>query len=89
MSREAPTATAAKPHVVDIIVNKKSVEMDTKRATGLQIKQAAIAQGVQIEPDFQLFRLLGGGQRKLIGDTDEIELHQGEEFAATAGDDNS
>jgi hypothetical protein len=89
MTQEAPTATAARPQVVDIIVNKKSVEMGTKRANGLQIKQTAIAQGVQIEAEFQLFRLLGGGQRKLIGDTDEVELHKGEEFAATAGDDNS
>lgn len=89
MTEEAPTAAATKPRVVEIIVNKKPVEMDTNRASGLQIKQAAITQGVQIEAEFQLFRLLGGDRRKLIGDTDEIELHKGEKFAATAGDDNS
>ena len=83
------SAPEAKTRVVHIIVNKKPVVMDDKSVTGLQIKEAALAQGVAIELDFQLARLVGGDQRKIIGDNDRVELHEGEKFAATAGDDNS
>jgi hypothetical protein len=43
---------------------------------------------VRIEPDFQLARV-HGEQRKIIGDTDVVELHEHEKFVATASDDNS
>lgn len=73
---------------VEITVNKKEVRMDVHRATGLQIKEAAIAQGVQIELDFQL-ALVHGHERRIIGDADTVELHKHEKFVATASDDNS
>lgn len=73
---------------IEITVNKKKVQMDERRVTGLQIKEAAIAQGVQIELDFQL-ALVHGHERRIIGDADTVELREHEKFIATASDDNS
>lgn len=74
---------------VTITVNFKPVTMPDRHATGLQIKQAAIAQGVNIQLDFILFRDRGHGRRDPIRDDESIELHRGERFEAVPGDDNS
>jgi hypothetical protein len=75
--------------IVEIHVNKKPVRIEGPRATGLQIKQAAIAQGVQIELDFVLYELLPSGERKSVGDTDEVTVTKESTFTAVADDDNS
>jgi hypothetical protein len=83
-------AAEARPeHLVDITVNTKPVELDGPKATGLEIKEAAIAQGVQIDLTFQLSEKLGPHKTTIIGDTDTVTLHKGEEFVAVADDDNS
>ena len=76
-------------HLVDIVVNNQSVQIEGPKATGLQIKEAAIAAGVNIELSFQLSEKLGDHRTKVIGDTDEVTLHEGAEFVAVADDDNS
>jgi Multiubiquitin len=76
-------------HRVEIAVNNKPVHLDGPKASGLQIKQAAIAQGVQIEVDFQLSEIKIDGKHKIIGDNDIVTLHDGLRFVATAPDDNS
>ena len=76
-------------HRVEISVNNKPVHIDGHKATGLGIKQAAIAQGVQIEADFQLAEIKHDGKRQIIGDNDSVVLHDGLRFVATAPDDNS
>jgi hypothetical protein len=75
--------------VVDIVVNTRPVAVEGPKATGLQIKEAAIAQGVQIELSFQLSEKLGDHNTKVIGDTDTVTLHEGAVFVAVADDDNS
>ncbi len=77
-----------KPKTLTITVNKKAVEMEERRVTGLEIKQAAIAQHVKIELDFQLALIEPRGER-IIGDNDEVHLAKHSTFVATAGDDNS
>jgi hypothetical protein len=74
---------------VEIIVNKKPVRIEGHEATGLEIKQAAIHQGVDIQLDFQLAEIRPDGEHRIIGDADKIHLHEGEKFIATASDDNS
>jgi hypothetical protein len=74
---------------ITITVNFKPVRMPTHHATGLEIKQTAIAQGVNIQPDFVLFRDKGHGRRDPIRDDEKVELHSGEKFEAVPGDDNS
>jgi hypothetical protein len=82
-------ATARKPHLVEITVNNKEIEVEGPMATGLQIKEAAIAQGLQIELSFQLSEKLGPHKTKIIGDTDTVTLHPDAVFIAVADDDNS
>jgi hypothetical protein len=76
-------------HLVAITVNTKTVRISGPTATGLQIKEAAIAQGVQIELSFQLSEKIGEHKTKVIGDTDTVHLHEGQVFVAVADDDNS
>ncbi|MBY0270333.1 MAG: multiubiquitin domain-containing protein [Burkholderiales bacterium] len=74
---------------IHITVNFKTVTVTKKRATGLEIKQAAINQGVNIKLDFVLFEDKGNGHRKVIGDADVVHLHEGSKFEAIPHDDNS
>ena len=83
-----PTANH-RPHVVEITVNKRPVRIEGPRVTGLEIKQAAIAQSVPIDLDFQLAELLESGRRKIVSDADSVTVHGGSSFVATAADDNS
>ncbi len=76
-------------HLVDIVVNKKEVRIEGPKANGLQIKEAAIAQGVKIELSFQLSEKVGEHKTKVIDNTDEVRLHEGQVFVAVADDDNS
>ncbi len=74
---------------ITVKVNRKPVRFRQRRATGLEIKTAAIEQGVPIEPDFVLFLVLGQGQRKVVGDEDCVALREGDCFEAIPCDDNS
>jgi len=77
-------------HLVDIVVNKRySVDVPGPEATGLQIKEAAIAQGVPIEVDFQLSEIVGEHETKIVDNADEVKLHKGLRFTCVADDDNS
>ena len=73
---------------VSILVNEKPVSLPDHKATGAQIKQAAIDQGVAIKIDFNLFRVTGHTQH-LVGDAETVTLHDGQHFRAIAPDDNS
>lgn len=74
---------------IRIFVNEKEVVLDDDRQTGLSIKQAAIAQGVNIQLDFVLSIERGGGKTELIGDNEKIKVHKGDRFLAIPNDDNS
>jgi hypothetical protein len=76
-------------HLVEIVVNKRPVRVEGPKATGLQIKEAAIDQGVKIEVSFQLSEKLGEHRSKVIDNTDTVTLHEGSVFVAVADDDNS
>lgn len=82
-------ATPARRKTIEIQVNKRQVEVDDRRMTGLEIKQAAIAQDVPIRLDFLLSHHRPNGDVEIIGDTDEVQVRQGAKFTAVAGDDNS
>jgi hypothetical protein len=71
-----------------ITVNRKSVEMPDKHATGMHIKQAAIAQGVQIGLDFQLSQKVDN-KWEIIDDNEKVRVDKHPEFTAVDGDDNS
>lgn len=85
----AANPDASHSHLVTIKVNNRPVEIAGPRTTGLEIKQAAIAQGVNIQLDFQLAELLPNGKRQIIGDSEPVTINKNSAFVATASDDNS
>jgi len=89
MSSAVEEVEAERHHLVDVVVNKKHVEVEGPKATGLQIKEAAIAQGLDIEITFLLSKKVGDHKTEKIGDDEVVHLHKGEEFVAVADDDNS
>lgn len=83
------TATPDTRVEIDIQVNGKQVRMTERHATGLQIKEAAIAQGVAIGLDFVLSEELGNHKARVVRDDETVTLRLHQEFVATAPDDNS
>ena len=73
---------------VTVTVNNKQVNFNDHKVSGLVIKTTAIGQGVQIQPDFNLFEVTGN-HLKPIADDDKVTLHPNQVFRAVAPDDNS
>lgn len=76
-------------HEVTIFVNEQPVKLAGETATGYQIKSAAIAQGVHIEPNFVLQQELPNGTSRVIGDSETVHLREDLHFTAIRPDDNS
>jgi Multiubiquitin len=74
---------------VEIHVNEKPVHLKGHHHTGLQIKEAAIAQQVKIQLDFLLYLVRHHHPNKPVGDDEEVELTHESRFHAIADDDNS
>lgn len=74
---------------VTVTVNEQPVRLKGHSATGAQIKAAAIAQGVHIQPNFVLQEELPNGTSRVIGDSDHVRLRPHMRFTAIAPDDNS
>lgn len=72
-----------------VTVNGKPVLLREHRMTGLQIKEAAIQQGVRIELNFILQEELANGQSRIIGNDDPVEVHNHLRFTAIPNDDHS
>ena len=70
-------------------MNTKPVEIRRGWHTGLEVKAAAIEQGVKIELTFTLSEDLPGGGSKLIGDEDPVRIKGGEQFLAVDDHDDS
>lgn len=80
-----PTPTPA----FNITVNKKPVPMTEHRVIGLEVKQAAIAAGIDIELDFQLSIRRPHGRLEVLDDNETVTINKHSEFRAVAPDDNS
>ena len=78
-----------KEHIVTITVNEEPVNISGPKATGRQIKEAAIAQGVKIDFGFVLSEEIGPHRTRIVGDNDEVTVRKGSRFVAVAPDDNS
>ena len=93
LRQDRPGPDAGKDHGdkadIEIRVNHNPVTVTKKHMTGLEIKDAAIAQKVNIRRDFILIKVEPSGKRDTIGDNDEVKMHDGLEFEAIADDDNS
>lgn len=76
------------PVQIHVTVNTVPVTLTERRMTGLEVKEAAIAQGVAIGVDFQL-SVKHGHRFEVVGDTDPVTIREGLEFVAVDKDDNS
>jgi hypothetical protein len=75
---------------VTVKVNTKPVTLTRHRVTGLQVKEAAIAQGVEIEVDFLLTLEAHAGQpARTVDDDETVTVTKHSEFTANDGDDDS
>lgn len=77
------------PHTVLVHVNNKPVEVPAPKASGLEIKQAAIKAGQPIREDFVLSEELPNGRTEIVGDIDIVTVNSQSRFVAIAPDDNS
>lgn len=76
------------PRTIPVTVNGDRVELPERELTGLEIKETAIAQGVEIQPDFQL-SVQHGNRYRVVGDAETLRVRPNQEFLAVAPDDNS
>ena len=74
---------------VEIEVNGKKVEMLEGPASGLEIKEEAIRQGVGIKENFVLQQEMPNGTGKVIGNDDKVVIREHLSFTAIEPDDNS
>lgn len=74
---------------VTIEVNDRKVKMPAGPATGLEIKEAAIEHGLNIQTTFVLQVQLPNGSSKVVGNDDKVQLTEHLAFTAIAADDNS
>jgi hypothetical protein len=80
---------AASNHPVTITVNNKPVTVTGPKATGLQIKQAAIDAGQNIELSFTLSQLQPNGRYKNVTDKQVVTVNPQSVFTATDDEDDS
>jgi hypothetical protein len=72
-----------------ILVNDQKVRVRGPRTTGLEIKDAAIQEGLPIDLGFQLIEELPHDRTRVVGDADVVEVRTDSRFLALAPDDNS
>lgn len=89
MANESTKQKAAKDGKFEVTVNDKPVVLEGAKQTGASVKKAAVEQDINIKQDFVLSVELGGGKTQLVGDDEEIVVHDGERFLAIENDDNS
>lgn len=79
----------AKAKDIDVLFNKQRIILQQRKYTGLELKEAAIAQSVAIQLTFVLFEIKHNGRRVPVGDHDVVQVNKESEFAAMDNDDNS
>jgi hypothetical protein len=89
--QKEPAQPAEGQHgAVTVTVNEQPVTLPKHRVTGLEVKEAAIEQGVEIKLDFILVKEAHDGhEAEVIGDDDIVEVNKHSKFTANDGDDNS
>ena len=88
-NENAPSRGGGGQPPITVLVNEQEVTLPSRIVTGAQIKTAAIAQGVAIQPNFVLQEELPNGTSRIVGDADEVHWRAHLRFTAIAPDDNS
>jgi hypothetical protein len=75
---------------VTVTVNTKPVGVPDNEVTGLQVKEAAKNQGVEIELDFLLMlEGHGGHDPRLVADDEPFKVNKNSSFTCNDGEDDS
>jgi Multiubiquitin len=72
------------PHLITVLVNDHAVKLLGHMETGIEIKTAAIEQGVPIELHFVLEEELADGSFRTIADHEKVHLSENLRFRARA-----
>lgn len=90
MTETSTSAAERNQRTVAVTLNNKPVVLASHRVTGLEVKQAAIAQGIEIQEDFLLtLEAHGGKPARTIDDKETITVNKHSVFTANDGDDDS
>jgi hypothetical protein len=73
---------------VQVIFNRRTIPMPKGKHTGSEIKAFAIMEGIAIEASF-ILAMKKGNKFHDVADNEVVNVTKGDEFSATAGDDNS
>lgn len=88
--KDGPIFCTRKCATFTVKVNNKPVKFGSRRVTGREIKETAIAQSVALCADCVLYRVkLGGGFGPAIRDDEKVLLREGDEFRCITPDDQS
>ncbi len=74
---------------ITVEFNFVSLNLPKERMTGAEIKAAAIAAGLPIEPGFVLSVARHGDNFEVVGDDETVKIRKGLSFTCVAADDNS
>lgn len=74
---------------IEVTVNRRIVLLIGPKQTGMEVKQAAMAQGVAIQLEFQLSIRNNNGKFRVVADSEVLKVEDGQVFRAVASDDNS
>jgi hypothetical protein len=90
MSQTSMTTADQRRGSVTVTVNNRRVALPSHRVTGLEVKEAAIDQGVDIQLDFILtLEAHDGHPARTVDDDDTITVTEHSVFTANDGDDDS
>ena len=76
-------------HTVLVHVNERPVEVPAPKATGLEIKTAAIAAHLPVQLDFVLSEERRNGDARIVGNDDVVTVNKESRFLMVPPDDNS
>jgi hypothetical protein len=90
MSHTSVTGADQRRDTVTVTFNNKRVVLPSHRVTGLQVKEAAISQGVEIQLDFILtLEAHDGHPARTVDDDETVTVTEHSVFTANDGDDDS
>ncbi|MGH8571659.1 MAG: hypothetical protein ACREX8_03660, partial [Gammaproteobacteria bacterium] len=92
-STDQPSGAASAPDderlggYIEVTVNRRCVTLPAGRISGLELKQEAVAQGVELQPCFRLW-LQRGDRYLAVYDEDVVDVGAGQQYVTVTSDDH-
>jgi hypothetical protein len=83
-SREVTVEELPDGHSAAIYVNKQRVLLERETATGAEIKAAAIAQGMNVRPNFVLVEVLANGTSRAVAENEVVRVRENNRLITVA-----